>query len=167
MREEPTVSDEPLQRLYKARWMNEVPPGLYPRSLPARRYLGTAHSCRRDEPGFFYRPDLWTEFDTLETFALDVRRSGKKWPERAPRSTKLATSTALYRLEDANGALLYVGISDDPLRRWGEHAGDKPWWPDVAHLSFEWHPSRTDALLEEARAIKAEQPQYNIQHNAP
>ncbi|MFD5579017.1 GIY-YIG nuclease family protein [Streptomyces pseudogriseolus] len=73
--------------------------------------------------------------------------------------------TALYRLRDGDGALLYVGISSKPPQRWGQHAADKEWWLDVATLSMEWFESRTDALEAEAEAIRAEQPRHNIQHN--
>ena len=36
--------------------------------------------------------------------------------------------TCLYRVHDAQGGLLYVGIAGNPGRRFQEHAGTKPWW---------------------------------------
>lgn len=73
--------------------------------------------------------------------------------------------TALYRLHGADGTLLYIGVSDNPERRFKQHRDSKPWWPQVARKTIEWHPSRRIALAEEAAAIKAEAPAYNIEHN--
>lgn len=38
---------------------------------------------------------------------------------------------ALYRFRDDSGALLYVGITNNPGRRWTEHQKSKPWWHQV------------------------------------
>lgn len=73
--------------------------------------------------------------------------------------------TALYRLYGADKTLLYIGVSDDPERRFKQHRDTKPWWPQVAQKTIEWHPSRDRALAEEATAIKAETPVHNIEHN--
>lgn len=93
----------------------------------------------------------------------------KTSPSRKRRSMTTSADdsvrTALYRLRSANGQLLYVGISSKPPQRWGQHAADKEWWPEVATLSVEWFDSRTEALAMEANAIRAEQPRHNIQHN--
>lgn len=69
--------------------------------------------------------------------------------------------TALYRLYDANGELLYVGISDDPHGRMSGHASDKPWWPDVARKTLVWYAHRTQADTAETIAIGLERPRYN------
>ncbi|MEU3282892.1 type II toxin-antitoxin system Phd/YefM family antitoxin [Streptomyces antibioticus] len=69
--------------------------------------------------------------------------------------------TALYRLFDANGALLYVGISTQPDTRWTQHASDKPWWPLVQCRKVEWHPDRTAAEAAEREAVRTEEPLYN------
>lgn len=70
--------------------------------------------------------------------------------------------TALYRFFDAGGRLLYVGVAFDPEDRWKEHATSKPWWPDVAHKEVVWRDTRTDALNDEAEAIRTELPLYNV-----
>lgn len=72
--------------------------------------------------------------------------------------------TALYRLHDAEGVLLYVGITSDPQQRFSAHKQDKPWWPDVARKSIEWYDTRADAELAEEAAIKIKSPRYNIVH---
>lgn len=69
--------------------------------------------------------------------------------------------TALYRLYDKNGVLLYAGIAVDPRNRWGQHARTKPWWPRVVVKEVEWHDTRIEALAAESVAIAVEKPLYN------
>lgn len=70
---------------------------------------------------------------------------------------------ALYRFFDRKGQLLYIGITNDPPRRLGEHQGGKDWWEQVAGITVEWHDNREDALAAEARAIHIENPLHNVQ----
>lgn len=73
---------------------------------------------------------------------------------------------ALYRFWGADGALLYVGISNRPDLRWAQHAADKPWWGQVAHKEVcAWYSSRRAAEQAESMAIRCELPRYNIMHN--
>lgn len=72
--------------------------------------------------------------------------------------------TAVYRFYDALGALLYIGICDEPVKRWYGHV-DKPWWPNVARFRVVWFPSRSEALREEEKAIIIEKPLHNIVFN--
>lgn len=74
--------------------------------------------------------------------------------------------TDLYRIFDANGALLYVGISLNAARRSSDHRA-KPWWPHVARIDVEAHPTRSAALHAEADAIEAEKPRYNVRTARP
>lgn len=76
------------------------------------------------------------------------------------------TPTTLYRLYGHEGALLYIGITGDPGRRFEEHRGDKSWWGDVAVIKFEHHSTRMEALSLEAAAILAEDPPYNRHFSA-
>ncbi len=69
--------------------------------------------------------------------------------------------TAVYRLFDATGRLLYVGIGYDYLRRWKAHAKTKTWWPQVVHRDVIWFDNRLDAAYEESRAIDNESPIHN------
>lgn len=82
-------------------------------------------------------------------------------------TTSEAGSTALYRLYDAHGALLYVGITSDPERRWKQHAIERAdtWWPQVARRSVEWVGTRTAAEEAEVKAITEERPLHNRAHN--
>jgi hypothetical protein len=69
--------------------------------------------------------------------------------------------TAVYRLFDAAGRLLYVGIGYDYLKRWKAHAKAKDWWPDVVRRDVIWYDNRLDAAYDEARAITNEEPIHN------
>lgn len=70
--------------------------------------------------------------------------------------------TALYRFYDTDDVLLYVGVTNNPTQRFGQHAIDKAWWPQVARKTAVLYGSRDDALAAEAVAIVAESPVYNI-----
>jgi hypothetical protein len=77
-----------------------------------------------------------------------------------------AEPTALYRHFDANGDLLYIGISKDPEGRWMAHRGNRePWIHQAARRTDEWYNSRPEALTAEAKAIRAERPPFNGAHN--
>jgi len=67
---------------------------------------------------------------------------------------------SVYRLFDADGHLLYVGMSCDPLRRWSEHAR-KAWWAEVARLELEPHGTWEEAAEAEALAIRREAPAHS------
>ncbi|WTW93481.1 GIY-YIG nuclease family protein [Streptomycetaceae bacterium NBC_01309] len=75
--------------------------------------------------------------------------------------------TAVYRLFDAAGVLLYVGISVDPQKRFKNHkhgnGRNKPkeWWPDVVTADLEWFDSRPQAETAESFAIVTEHPRHN------
>ena len=73
--------------------------------------------------------------------------------------------TTVYRCRDITGALLYVGVAVNPGRRLSQHRLVKTWWPQVAAVELELHPTREAALAAEAAAIAAEQPAHNVTHN--
>jgi predicted GIY-YIG superfamily endonuclease len=146
-----------LHRLYVTDEAAGLPPSIeavYPRRLHSWHYLGTAGSCPNGGPGISYRPFDW-ESDNCVALERVVRWGEPQAPVR----------TAIYRLHDQSGVLLYVGVTDKPKRRWPQHAADKPWWPDVASRSLSWFPSRDLALDAESRAIRTEKPLHNVVHN--
>lgn len=137
-------------------------------------------------PGFLYRrlidhPDYWIpvreltqeELEAAETAEARQRRLEKVRQEEhrkvrtAAQEAANARATAIYRLRDRQGCLLYVGISSTPAQRWTKHAIDKDWWAEVSDLSLEWFETRAEARAHEEAAIKAEKPRYNVQHNRP
>lgn len=67
----------------------------------------------------------------------------------------------VYRCYGADGELLYIGATSDLARRLRDRPRDH-WWPDVARITEEWHPTAPSAFAAERLAITAEQPRYNI-----
>jgi hypothetical protein len=72
---------------------------------------------------------------------------------------------ALYRFFDASGQLLYVGITNNPARRFTQHGVSRDWWHEVETIRMERHDDREAVLAAEKRAILAEGPRYNVKHN--
>ena len=70
--------------------------------------------------------------------------------------------TALYRLYGRDGALLYVGITDDLRRRFAAHSRDKSWWRDVDGKMIWFYDERAEAEDAESTAIDYEDPVHNI-----
>ena len=72
----------------------------------------------------------------------------------------------VYRLYDAEGRLLYVGMTNNLPRRLEQHAR-KPWWARVARTDLQQEPNRGAAMRAEAEAIRTERPAYNTLPTAP
>lgn len=70
---------------------------------------------------------------------------------------------AVYRLYDAAGALLYVGMSESVFYRLEQHVKKRPWWSEVDHAEIEWFATREQIVDAELCAIRTESPRYNIQ----
>lgn len=65
----------------------------------------------------------------------------------------------------ANVGPLYVGISDSPSLRMGNHESQKWWWWLVDHVEWERFSSREDAKEQESRAIDRLRPAFNYQES--
>jgi hypothetical protein len=74
---------------------------------------------------------------------------------------QLADMRAVYRMFNARGQLLYVGMSGELGIRIDRH-DEKRWFPEVATIRLEWFPTEAAARLAEQRAIRSEHPRYNI-----
>jgi hypothetical protein len=70
--------------------------------------------------------------------------------------------TALYRIYDDAGVLLYVGISGRPWARLSEHRRSSDWYDGPEVVRIEYFPSRPEALKAEAEAIRGEAPRHNV-----
>ena len=71
--------------------------------------------------------------------------------------------TALYRHFDAEGVLLYVGITLNWRNRTWQHKKTAHWFRDIAEIKIEWFDKRNEAIEAERDAILNELPKYNIQ----
>jgi DNA-binding XRE family transcriptional regulator len=74
----------------------------------------------------------------------------------------MSTPTTLYRAFDADGALLYVGITALWQHRMRAHRLTSPWMDDVATLAFTKFATREEAIAAETHAIWVERPAFNI-----
>lgn len=72
--------------------------------------------------------------------------------------------TALYRHWNADGELLYVGISLKPFQRLDQHKNNSHWYGDIANVSVEYFDTRSLAEDAERVAINKEKPLHNITH---
>jgi excisionase family DNA binding protein len=68
---------------------------------------------------------------------------------------------SVYRLYDADDALLYVGITSGGARRLNDHRRAQGWWAQVHRATFEHHATRLAARIREDEAIAAERPRHN------
>lgn len=78
----------------------------------------------------------------------------------------MTIKTSLYRHWDADGRLLYVGISLSALQRLAQHKERSRWFERIASVTIEQFPTREAALAAEREAIATERPECNIIHNA-
>ena len=69
--------------------------------------------------------------------------------------------TALYRFWN-DDELLYVGISLNVFARITQHKRDKEWFSEISNITVEHFDTREKALDAEAKAIKTENPKYNL-----
>jgi hypothetical protein len=69
----------------------------------------------------------------------------------------------LYRHWDKDGQLLYVGMTNNPPRRLTSHRAKAEWWAQVSWTSYQKFSSRPALKAGETRAIKTENPRWNIQ----
>ena len=73
--------------------------------------------------------------------------------------------TTLYRFYDADGTLLYVGISADMAKRLGQHRRQKVDWAEVSDIRLEHFTTRQASLDAEREAIIDEDPLWNVVHS--
>lgn len=71
------------------------------------------------------------------------------------------TDTAVYRIYDHAGVLLYVGLTTNPRGRFKLHAKDKEWWPETDTYKLHWYSTALEAEIAEQYAIVEEGPLHN------
>jgi hypothetical protein len=67
----------------------------------------------------------------------------------------------LYRHFDADGRLLYIGISLEPIIRLRRHR-QSSWAADIRRIEVMTYPDRASAELAETNAIQSELPVHNV-----
>lgn len=72
--------------------------------------------------------------------------------------------TAIYRLFDGDGELLYIGATDRLSQRLLVHRA-KCWGSSITRVEIEECGPRREALQREAVAIKREEPKHNVIYN--
>lgn len=98
-------------------------------------------------------------------WAQDIAREARESPAQGERRKKhVDAPTALYRHFDAEGVLLYVGISMSVFSRTQSHGVCAAWWDRVARIDIERYPDRKSAEEAEREAIKIEGPLHNKAH---
>lgn len=71
-------------------------------------------------------------------------------------------SNVVYRALNAEGDILYVGVTRDPVQRFSFHEYQTPWWNLVDHVELSQEfLERRDAEDAEARAISTLRPLFN------
>jgi predicted GIY-YIG superfamily endonuclease len=70
--------------------------------------------------------------------------------------------TTLYRFYNKDGALLYVGITNNCKQRFLEHRLYMKWWPEAHHSTLQIFPERAPAVEAERKAIQTENPLHNV-----
>ena len=71
----------------------------------------------------------------------------------------------LYRFYDAEGALLYVGITKFFEPRLKQHYKNAEWFFETASVKLEHYKTRQEVERAETQAIESENPRYNIAKN--
>lgn len=71
--------------------------------------------------------------------------------------------TYVYRAYCRCGDLLYIGMTNELIRRFAGHLRRAPWYDRVARIEWDLYPSRRQADRAEKRMIRDQHPRYNVQ----
>jgi predicted GIY-YIG superfamily endonuclease len=85
--------------------------------------------------------------------------------ELEKRGNECDSKTVLYRFYDGKNELLYIGVTNNILRRMRQHLRDKDWAKEIHSTKVEYFNERIYALEAEKKAIVAEKPKYNSTYN--
>lgn len=94
----------------------------------------------------------------MDTATEDTTALQSQDQEASPRFNQL------YRHFDADGQLLYVGISFSAVYRLSQHRDSSNWYERIAKVTIENFPSRQEVVEAERRAITEENPIHNKVH---
>ena len=74
-----------------------------------------------------------------------------------------SNENVLYRFYNCDGELLYIGITNNPWRRFSQHRQDKDWWHEVVNICQQSFKTLDALKAAEKRAIERENPRHNKQ----
>jgi len=80
---------------------------------------------------------------------------------QTPMPKERLAARAVYRIFDADGSLLYVGMSGQPLTRIQMHA-KRIWFSCADRAEIRWHKTKQSALDAEAVSIIMDKPKFNL-----
>lgn len=75
------------------------------------------------------------------------------------------TRTTKYTVQNNKGKPKYIGITNNPDRRFKQHAKAKEWWQEGDKIKTKSYSTREKAAKAEKKDIKKKSPEYNIVHN--
>lgn len=73
----------------------------------------------------------------------------------------------VYKHFDADGEVIYVGQSCNPMVRTARHQGSAEWFPQVRNIEIMSFASKGEACRVEAELIKDLKPRFNVEHLLP
>lgn len=82
--------------------------------------------------------------------------------EQSINGTETRSPCSLYRVYDANGQLLYVGITETGVSRFDSHRLHAKWWHQASRIELDHYPDRTIARSVEQACIDTWKPPYNL-----
>lgn len=144
-------------------------PGQYGKVSVKRDELGNyrARCWYRDMAGHRHQIDLVrsTERAAVEAAKGLAREKGLRFADTSAGVKTLRRDKQwwLYRMFDAEGRLLYIGVTEQGIRRWLQHQQRKPWFADVRAWTVEVMPDGDTARAAEREAIASESPRHNVQ----
>lgn len=105
---------------------------------------------RRQGPTVYtINKETWYDEDEVRSFA-EMQREREKAP------------FVVYRMYDADSALLYVGVTMNDAVRLHAHSNQKAWFYRVATVTFTRYATKSEAYAAEKAAIKEEKPLHNV-----
>jgi hypothetical protein len=146
-------------------WVSALPEGIPPRCTKDRREsLDDGRAYYAEGRAITWRIYKWVHSDCLPRFDQEPKYEeiviAEGWSNLVLRRPT-ERDTYLYRFFDRVGRLLYVGITFDMDKRFGQHAREKPMHL-VHRIQWELFDTREDARSAERTAICFEDPVWNI-----
>ena len=94
-----------------------------------------------------------------------VPRCNVTVPAKTTNNQHATLSHQLYRHYDADGVLLYVGISVNACGRLAQHKSGARWFSKISLIRIEHFPTQASARAAEVEAIQSEKPLFNSRRN--